>query len=434
MQNEINGQASINQIALFGLFGVGNLGNEATLTATLLHLRAHLPDAELCCICVNPTDVTARHQIKAIPMNRLTNYRWGQVQNRLVRALLRVPLEISEWIRTYQLLRGIDLLLVPGTGILDDFGVGPSQMPLDLFRWSLLARVRGVKVRFMSIGAGPIRHPLSRWLMKMAARCADYRSYRDQISKTFMSGIGLNTQADAVYPDLVFSLPRPVNTAEQKSEQAGRTVGLGVMTYYGWRNQAGSGEQIYQAYLTQLTRFALWLLEKGYRIRLLIGEVTDQQAVAALLTTITVAAGQGWADQLVYERINSLSDLLQQIAASDIVVATRFHNVVGALMMSKPTISLGYAKKNAALMTEMGLGAYCQHVETFDVDQLIQHFTDLEAKAPQFQAMMQEKNRQYAQALQEQYSQVTGAIVSAAPYNNGVVQERVTSGMTVESR
>jgi len=406
VRNKHNLPTNAQRIALFGLFGVGNLGNEATLAAALHHLRALRPDAEFVCICADPTDVADRHTIKTIPLRQFAQRPWSPTANRAVRFLRRLALEGERWISIYRSLDDIDLLLIPGTGILDDFGVSPLQMPYDLFRWSLLAKLRGVKMRFMSIGAGPIHHPLSRWLMKFAANCADYRSYRDQISKTFMHDIGLDTSNDLVYPDLVFSLPRPVNTARVRTAPATPTVGLGVMAYYGWRNQAATGEQIYQNYLAKLTCVALWLLEKGYAIRLLIGEMSDQRAVTALVAAITMAAGQHWQAQIIVEQIDSLPDLLQQISATDMVIATRFHNVLGALMMNKPTISLGYAQKNDVLMAEMGLGDYCQQIESFDVDQLIHHFAALEANASQVHVLMQEKNRQYERALREQYAQV----------------------------
>ena len=50
----------------------------------------------------------------------------------------------------------------------------------------------------------------------------------------------------------------------------------------------------------------------------------------------------------------TLHDVMQQMADTDIVVATRYHNVVCALRMSKPTISIGYAEKNDALLRRSG--------------------------------------------------------------------------------
>ena len=70
----------------------------------------------------------------------------------------------------------------------------------------------------------------------------------------------------------------------------------------------------------------------------------------------------------------SLRDVMEQIAETDLVVATRFHNVVCALKLARPTVSLGYARKNDVLLAEMGLGAFCQHVEAIDLDLLKTQF------------------------------------------------------------
>ena len=66
-----------------------------------------------------------------------------------------------------------------------------------------------------------------------------------------------------------------------------------------------------------------------------------------------------------------------QIAQTDLIVATRFHNIVCALKMGKPAISLGYSRKNDVLMADFGLGDYCQHVEQFEVPALIGQFSEL---------------------------------------------------------
>ena len=68
---------------------------------------------------------------------------------------------------------------------------------------------------------------------------------------------------------------------------------------------------------------------------------------------------------------------MEQTAGTDVVVATRFHNGVCALKMGKPTISIGYARKNEALLNDVGLAGYSQHIETFAVDTLIRQFEHL---------------------------------------------------------
>jgi len=393
------------KIALFGLFGVGNFGNEASLEAALKHIRCNRPDLETVCVCADPDDVIARHQVNAVSIHMGTESAYATIANRPYRLCLRALYEMVIWIRIYRFLRTVEFIIVPGTGILDDFGVSPWQMPYHLFRWSLIAKLAHTKFYFLSIGAGPIHQPLSRWFMKQAAHFATYRSYRDTISKEFMESIAFDTARDSVYPDLVFSLPIPTTVQRQKTRIS---IGLGVMAYYGWHNAAEQGEGIYQAYLEKLVSFAGWLLRRGYSLRLLVGEQSDQRMVNDLQCALAEQMKAYQAERVVAEPINSIQDLMAQIALTDLVVATRFHNVLCALMSNKPVISLGYAKKNDVLMAEMGLEPFCQHVESFDVEQLKQQFVLLEQQAHFYRKQLCRCNDEYRQALAQQYALIFG--------------------------
>ena len=46
---------------------------------------------------------------------------------------------------------------------------------------------------------------------------------------------------------------------------------------------------------------------------------------------------------------------MREIAPVGTVVAIRYHNVISALKLSKPTLSLSYATKHDVLMADMGL-------------------------------------------------------------------------------
>ncbi len=135
------------------------------------------------------------------------------------------------WLHAARHLRRLKVLIVPGMGVLDDFAVSPLGWPHDLLSWCLLGRLMGVKVIFASIGAGPIRHPVSRWFMKAAARAAHYRSYRDTVSKAFMESIGFDARNDRIYPDIAFRLPAPRSIRAQAAKARPLTIGVGVMAY-----------------------------------------------------------------------------------------------------------------------------------------------------------------------------------------------------------
>jgi polysaccharide pyruvyl transferase WcaK-like protein len=109
--------------------------------------------------------------------------------------------------------------------------------------------------------------------MLWALRLGSQRTYRDQVSKEFLLRAGFDASRDQVVPDLVFGLPANPTGGRLPVGMPPRTVGLGVMGYYGWRLNPRSGEPIYAAYVAKLKEFVRWLLERGYAIRLLTGQL-----------------------------------------------------------------------------------------------------------------------------------------------------------------
>ena len=382
---------AVKRIGLFGNFGSGNLGNEGSLEAMLLFLRKAHPEADLVCICADPDAAGKQHGVETLPIRAPRTANGGKLGKVLAR--------VRDHIGVFRNVRSLDALLIPGTGILDDFGERPIGFPYSLFLVCLMAKLRGIPVAFVSTGAGPIHHPLSRWLMKSAAGMAAYRSYRDVISKEFMESIGFDASHDPIYPDLAFRLPDPAST-ERPRERA-LTIGIGVMAYYGWSGDAESNAAIYQLYMKKLAVFAIWLLNSGYQVRILIGDVLDHSAVQDL--TQAIAAGTGrQPEELVAKDPQSLNDVMDEISGLDVVVATRFHNILCALKVGKPTISLGYARKNDVLMEAMGLGDFCQHIERFDGEVLIRQFNSLIEQRTAYEKIIKANSANLRHQLEQQ--------------------------------
>lgn len=389
-------RAAAGHITLFGLFGCGNLGNDGSLETMLGFLRRVRPGARIVCVCDEPQVIARSFYVEAVPIRVPSEPPGG----RLGRILLQPYRKLQDFARAWGHLRRADVMIIPGTGILDDFGERPQGMPLKLLSWCLAARLAGTKIAFVCIGAGPIRHRVNRWLMLSAARVAHYRSYRDEISRAFMESVGFDTTRDKIYPDIVFKLPAP-STSRTPTGGPDLTVGVGVMSYRGWYGYARGGDRIFEAYVEKLSEFVVHLLDRAYGVRLLTGELGDSTAVNAVLARVRTARPE-IADRIAAEPSYSLGDLMAQISKTDIVVATRFHNIVCALKMGKPTISLGYARKNDALMAEMGLGAYCQHVEQFSLALLIEHFDALLANRDMLARHIRKRVSEYDDQLSRQ--------------------------------
>ena len=361
-------------IALFGNFGSGNLGNEASLKAMLDLIRQERPNSLVTCICYGPEAAQAEHDVATVPLKLVLSKRpWLAKLNRL---FFRIPLLLVDVIRTFFLARSFDVFIVPGTGILDDFGERWQAMPYDLLKWSLAAKIWRRPFALVSVGAGPIFHPISRWCLVSAARMACYRSYRDAASKEYMQTVGLSAQDDPVFPDLAFRLPVPRRPLSELSGEL-PTIGVGIMNYHGWDLASARRAEIHEIYVAELTKFVCWLIAQGYRVRLLIGALSDQLTVNDISQRIAMQFGLGATPQFIAEPTHSLLELMQQICETQLIVATRFHNIVAALSAGRPAISIGYAKKNDALLEQVGLGAFCQPVEELDLSRLIADFQSL---------------------------------------------------------
>jgi polysaccharide pyruvyl transferase WcaK-like protein len=318
-----------------------------------------------------------------------------------------LPLEVVQWIRAFRTLKDTTLLVMTGTGMLSDLGIGPLDLHYEILKWSIIARMRRCRLLYVSVGVGPLDHRLSRWIVKSALRLADYRSYRDAFSQHYLTSIGFDTSADHVYPDLVFSFPRSEMPASRNRNPSDRVVGLGLMEYYGRHCSPEQGARIYQEYISKLATFAAWLLEHKYSLRLLIGDVAyDNRVKPDILRILEENDVVHDPRQIVDEPVSSFEQLWVQLSKTDVVVATRLHNVLSAIMLGKPVIALAHHEKVRSLMAGVGLAEYCQDIANLDVQRLLDQFNELEENAEIVRSSIRQKTEEYRSALDEQYRRV----------------------------
>jgi len=174
------------------------------------------------------------------------------------------------------------------------------------------------------------------------------------------------------------------------------------MEYAGKYSVARPNNAIYVAYLETLVVFVRWLLAHEYDIRLLIGDVCDR-AVAQEFISLLKQRSVMYEGRIITEDVTSVDHLLSLIAATDIVVATRFHNVVLALLLNRPVISISFHHKCVSLMSQMGLSEYCQDINHLNADRLIEQLCDLEQNADKLRPLIKHKTEECRRALDEQY-------------------------------
>ena len=401
----MNTVAKRRKIALFGTFGTGNLGNECTLQAMLLNIRRRVPNAQVTCICASPEETASTYGIRAlaireIPLRGTNNRAW-----RLLRKIcVGIPVELYRWLSAIKGLMGTHMLIMTGTGMLSDSGIGPFGLHYDILRWSVVAKLCRCKLLFVSVGAGPLGHPVARFFVKTALRMADYRSYRDNFSKEYLKSIGFDASADAVYPDLAFSLPEGMLPDHQDDGDNRPPIGVGLITHYVQRSLSDDVEQIYREYTTKMASFISWLVEHNRTVRLLIGDVMYDSRVRTDIRTLLEQTGLSYEkSNIIDEPTGSFEELLSQLATTKVVVASRFHNLLLALMLGKPALAISFHEKDDSLMTAMGLQEFCQDIANLDVSALIEQFIRLEENADRLCQEIRLKTKGYRRELDKQY-------------------------------
>jgi polysaccharide pyruvyl transferase WcaK-like protein len=311
--------------------------------------------------------------------------------------------EPFRWLEGIVTLWGADMLVVPGTGLLTDayglLGFGPY----NLLRWSAVAKICRCRLAFLSVGAGPIYSAAGKSFIKAVLSWADFRSYRDESTVRCLQGIGFSADGDRVFPDLAFSLPAPATSRCDSARGAGAVIGIGVMEYAGKYGEEGPGNAAHMSYLQTLAETAKWLLGRGYKVRPLSGDLADESTRQAFLRLLRQQTRPDDHRRIVDEPIHTVDDLLSQIAATDVVMATRYHNVLLSLLCEKPVISISFHHKCASLMAEMGMSDYCLQIRELESDRLIQTFCRLEANGDALKLLIRERITGFRATLDQQY-------------------------------
>lgn len=392
-------------VGLFGLLGSGNSGNDASMETVLAYLRQARPDIVVDALCGGPERVRATYGIDAAPL-----YWYSRFEKRATgaqAAFLKLAgkgidaARVASWVRRH------DAVIVAGAGALET--TLPQRawgFPYSLFLLSVSGRLFGTRVALVSVGADQINKRATRWLSNATARLASYRSYRDAYSREAMRQRGIDTSADRVFPDLVFGIPTP--PYEPGDPQL---VGVGVMAYYGGNDDRSRADQIHSSYVETMTRFTEWLVDNGYRVRLFGGDNKfDGEIAEKIEADVRRQRPEIDAQRITVAAVSTYPDLIRQMAPVGMVVATRYHNVMCAVKLCKPTISLGYSRKFISLMTDMGLEEFHQFADSVDLDRLTAQFKELESRRAQLQQKMADRNAANVSCLSEQFSLLSALV------------------------
>ena len=385
-------------IGLFGVLGSGNWGNDGSLDVVVDLLRKRFPDARLGFMAMGPDRLSATYDVEAVHLQwyeaHMDRLSW------LPGAVLKAFGKLMDPARTLSWVRRQDVVIVPGAGVLETTTpVRPWAMPYSLLLLGLSCRISRARLAYLCVGADANRDRdgLTYRVLGRAARLAHYRSYRDELSRDVVREMGVDVRADRVYPDLAFALDAP-----PMREAGGRVVGVGVMNYRGAAGDRHRADELHAAYVVALKGVVRLLVDEGWAVRLFTGDAEDDEVLRLVQAAASSGGPRGSRPSVSAEVVGSLPELMDVVAGVDLVVASRFHNVLSALKVGIPTLSISYARKNDVLQASMGLGEFCHPAAEIDLDRLVAQFRDLDRRRDELVAVLAEANRENRRGVARQ--------------------------------
>ena len=402
------------KIGLFGHYGNNNIGDESIILAVFQNLKQRLPEAEIIGFSLTPEDSKKRLGIDSYPIRYQSQDRKADrsdfinsINNLLAYKMIERPIkELRFLIRVFRRLKNLDLLVVCGSNqFIDTFG-GLRGYPYTILKWVLLSRLRGVKVAFASVGAGPIENPATYRLLKPALLRADYLSYRDQGSKEYIESHIPELDGN-ICPDLAHALTTTPAVVKKETDKV--VVGVNPIPIFDRRYWYIGNEEKYRRYVSELTLFTKNLIDSGYRVRLFNTHPKDILVINDIVTELReMGELQNGVPEVV--QITTVEQLLNVIASLNVVVATRFHANVLPLRLGIPVLGICYYRKTKELLIDMGL-------EDFHVD--VQDFThrDLKSKmdlilknSEELKRKVESNFQHYKVMLDEQFDKITDLV------------------------
>lgn len=423
-------------IGVLGHYGNSNLGDEAIIQAVLDEVRRRYPGGVVYGISGNPVDTAARYGVAAVsvysgwleepsrlpPGPRVASpaprpdaekqTRAGALRRarRMAGDLLHTAAAIAgearrAW-RCYRRARQLDLLVVAGSNqMLDNFG-GPWGFPYLNLRWTLLARLAGCRVAWLSVGAGPLEAPLSRRFVRASLRLADYVSVRDEGSRRLLTEIGV-TRTCRVFPDLAHGLGHDDGPRRARSTGARPVVGVNVMPIYDERYWPERSPEKYRGYVREVAALAAGLLAGECGVFLFGTHPKDELVADDVRAALAADHGHRVDRGDLVKSSHRVEELLEVIESADAIVATRFHGALLSLLCERPVLALCYYRKTRELMLAFGQGQESAiTLEEFTGTDAAGRVRRLLGRAEDVTAAMRPRNKDYRAALAEQYDLV----------------------------
>ena len=133
------------------------------------------------------------------------------------------------------------------------------------------------------------------------------------------------------------------------------------------RSWPGATDEKYARYLHELARYCEAIIRAGLTVRFACTQISmDPDAVAAVSAAIDPVLRGSWS----IAELTTFDQFIHEASAADLLVTSRLHGVILAVVAGTTVIAVSVARKVNAVMADLDLADYCLEAATFDADRL----------------------------------------------------------------
>lgn len=321
------------KIGIVGNYGNNNQGDEAILEGVLIQLEKAYPvkRKDILVFTNSPEQTKEKFGVQV----KKLYYKKSTAPTTLIATVLKHRPVISE----------LDLLIIGGGGILMDLYLHS----LVLFgMYGKIAQYTKTPYVIYGAGAGPIQTLKGRVILRSLVNHAEVVTVRDEASKGVLQAIGVEREMHVI-ADPAFYLIPPKGQLEQKSEQTFE-VGVTAVPYYHANYWPSEDKGKYDNYVQGMAANLERLLEKNSRIRINFFSTKHPQDTAVSKDTVELMPSKERC--VIYDERLDQQEILEKLGEQDLVIGTRLHSLILALVVRKPIIAVSYHHKVRDFMQE----------------------------------------------------------------------------------
>ncbi|SEE64201.1 colanic acid/amylovoran biosynthesis protein [Arthrobacter alpinus] len=280
-------------------------------------------------------------------VNRLAN------SNKIVVSIFKLPiLRDSGFVKSWHALQGIDYLISSGgTYLVDHYNFDPRVQELKL------AEALDCQVVLWTQSMGPFKSQRALSQIREIAAVTQAVYFRDEKSMLAWTGANPEAPRGQVVADAVFSFSR----GERATRGSNRSKAF--ISVREWSRGVDQDSFDSTTYSSSMKSAARMLLKDGWEVR----AVSTCQGVPSYAYDDSKLAAEIFRglDVCIDKEFHRPAELLQMVREVDLVITTRMHLAILALVAGTPVIAVAYEFKTMELFNSLGLGDFVVLIEDF---------------------------------------------------------------------